>query len=105
MRKEITFPGDEAFKLYDTYGFPLDLTVLMAAENELTVDEARFKELMEQQRERARAARKDAVLKEESDLIADLVDQGVKSDFTGYQTLEDESQVQCFCRAARKSTR
>ena len=101
-RKEITFPGDEAFKLYDTYGFPLDLTHLMASENELTVDEARFKELMEQQRERARAARKDAVLKEESDLIADLVNQGVKSDFTGYQTLEDESQVQMLLSGGKK---
>ena len=102
-RKEIAFPGDEAFKLYDTYGFPLDLTHLMASENELTVDEARFKDLMEQQRERARTARKDAVLKEESDLIADLVNQGVKSEFTGYQTIEDESQVQMLLSGGKKA--
>ena len=101
-RKEITFPGDEAFKLYDTYGFPLDLTHLMASESELTVDEARFTELMEQQRERARAARKDTVLQEESDLIADLVNLGVKSEFTGYQTLEDESPIQMLLSDGKK---
>jgi len=50
--------GEFAFKLYDTYGFPLDLTELMARERELTVDVAGFEKLMEQQRERARKAQK-----------------------------------------------
>ncbi len=50
------FPGDEAFKLYDTYGFPVDLTALMAAERGLRVDQSRFDELMDEQRNRARAA-------------------------------------------------
>ena len=49
------FPGEEAFKLYDTYGFPLDLTQLMAQERGLTVDGSRFEELMEEQRVRSRA--------------------------------------------------
>jgi len=53
-----TISGDDAFQLYDTYGFPLDLTQLMAHEKGLAVDTDRFKELMEQQRERARAAQK-----------------------------------------------
>ncbi len=48
--------GEDAFQLYDTYGFPLDLTELMAEERSLRVDRARFTELMEQQRQRARAA-------------------------------------------------
>ncbi len=50
--------GDDAFQLYDTYGFPLDLTELMARERGLKVDTARFDELMEAQRARARAAQK-----------------------------------------------
>jgi len=54
-----TINGEDAFQLYDTYGFPLDLTQLMAEERGLTVDTAKFNELMEQQRERARAAQKD----------------------------------------------
>ena len=48
------FPGDDAFKLYDTYGFPLDLTQLMAKESGREVDVARFTELMEEQRRRSR---------------------------------------------------
>jgi len=54
--KDKTISGDDAFQLYDTYGFPLDLTQLMAEERSLKVDTAKFDELMEEQRERARAA-------------------------------------------------
>jgi alanyl-tRNA synthetase len=50
--------GEDAFQLYDTYGFPLDLTELMASERGLKVDKSKFEELMDQQRERARAAQK-----------------------------------------------
>ena len=101
-RKETLFPGEEAFKLYDTYGFPIDLTRLMAAEHELAVDDERFQELMDQQRERARAARKDAVLKEEADLVADLVAQGVKSAFTGYEALEEETDITVLLSQGKK---
>jgi alanyl-tRNA synthetase len=55
-------PGDFAFKLYDTYGFPLDLTELMARERGLTVDKEGFEKLMEEQRARARAAQKKEVI-------------------------------------------
>jgi len=54
--KEKVFPGDVAFKLYDTYGFPIDLTQLMAEEKEMYVDIAEFERLMSEQKERARAA-------------------------------------------------
>ena len=50
--------GEDAFQLYDTFGFPLDLTELMAQERNLKVDTARFDKLMEAQRQRARAAQK-----------------------------------------------
>jgi len=53
-----TISGEDAFQLYDTYGFPLDLTELMAEERNLKVDTTKFDELMEEQRERARAAQK-----------------------------------------------
>ena len=56
------FPADEAFKLYDTYGFPIDLTELMAREHEMIVDKEGFEKLMEEQRTRARAAQKKEVI-------------------------------------------
>lgn len=49
--------GEEVFRLYDTFGFPIDLTRDIAAENKLDIDETRFKELMQEQKQRARAAR------------------------------------------------
>ncbi|MEM8867748.1 MAG: alanine--tRNA ligase [Verrucomicrobiota bacterium] len=57
------FPPAEAFKLYDTYGFPLDLTALLCRERGLTLDEAEVEQHMEQQRERARAAQKKTVVR------------------------------------------
>ena len=56
--KEATINGEDAFQLYDTYGFPLDLTQLMAQERGLKVDTDKFNELMDAQRQRARAAQK-----------------------------------------------
>ena len=54
FRRKVYSPGDEAFSLYDTYGFPFDLTALMASEKGLGVDEDTFNTLMQMQRERAR---------------------------------------------------
>ena len=55
---ETVFSGSDAFKLYDTFGFPIDLTAEMAAEEGMTVDETAFQTLMTEQKERAREARK-----------------------------------------------
>jgi len=60
--KEKIFPGDDAFKLYDTYGFPLDLTQVIAREHGFEVDANKFDEEMTKQKERARAARKDDIV-------------------------------------------
>jgi len=57
-----TISGEDAFQLYDTYGFPVDLTQLMAEERGLKVDTAEFNKLMEEQRERARAAQKSSTM-------------------------------------------
>ncbi len=80
-------PGDIVFTLYDTYGFPVDLTNDIARERELTVDEAGFEKHLDAQRQRARAASKFGV-----DYNDQLTLEGV-TEFTGYQKLEDGSVV------------
>jgi alanyl-tRNA synthetase len=77
------FPGDIAFKLYDTYGFPLDLTQLMARELGLKVDEATFDKLMEEQKERSKASQK----KERIDVI-EHSEAVLHSQFVGYDQKE-----------------
>ncbi|MCO5044938.1 MAG: alanine--tRNA ligase [Kiritimatiellae bacterium] len=79
--------GPFAFKLYDTYGFPLDLTELMARELGLTVDHAGFEVEMEKQRARARAAQKKTVI-EVSQIASD-----VATEFVGYDQLETTARV------------
>ena len=86
------FPGEQAFKLYDTYGFPFDLTVLMAAEKGLDVDQPEFDRCMDGQRARARAARKDGSAAE-NDLVAHFVEQGLQSTFTGYTSLSNGTEI------------
>src|SRR2546430_617464 len=81
--------GQIAFKLYDTYGFPLDLTELMARERGLTVDVVGFEKLMDQQRERARKAqKKEEISIEEGELKA------APTKFLGYDFLEAEAVVE-----------
>ncbi len=65
-QKKGQISGEKAFRLYDTYGFPLDLTQLMAEERGLTVDVGRFQELMQEQRSRAQASQKNAVYEADS---------------------------------------
>ncbi len=79
--------GDFAFKLYDTYGFPLDLTELMAREAGLTVDTAEFDALMEQQRERARASRKTEVISVSS------ISSDACTEFVGFDKLAATAKV------------
>jgi len=91
--KKQTFPGSESFKLYDTFGFPYDLTELMVLEQGLSMDKETFDELMQQQRKRARSARKGDALNAEMDQISQLVKEGVSSLFTGYDCLESKAEV------------
>jgi alanyl-tRNA synthetase len=82
--------GDDAFQLYDTYGFPLDLTQLMARERGVPIDETGFTEALEGQRQRARAASKGRFAATEGvdDVIAET-----HSRFVGYGQLETESRL------------
>ncbi|MEV6127533.1 alanine--tRNA ligase [Streptomyces violaceusniger] len=86
--------GDKAFLLHDTWGFPIDLTLEMAAEQGLSVDEAGFRRLMKEQRERAKA---DAKAKKtgHADLSAyrEVADSSGLTEFTGYSHTEGESTI------------
>ncbi|QNJ90220.1 alanine--tRNA ligase [Mycolicibacterium fluoranthenivorans] len=88
-----TLSGDDAFTLHDTYGFPIDLTLEMAAEASLTVDEEGFRGLMAQQRQRAKA---DAASRKQAhaDLSAyrELVDAG-PTEFTGFDELSSQAKI------------
>ncbi len=79
-----TIPGADAFRLYDTYGFPVDLTADIARERGLDVDMPGFEAAMNEQRERARAAGK---FEAKGQLPAELASHLAKTDFLGYQTL------------------
>ena len=80
-------PGDVVFKLYDTYGFPMDLTADIARERELTIDEAGFEREMEAQRERARSASAFGMD------YNSLVKVDTATDFLGYDATEGQGKV------------
>ena len=88
---ESVFSGTDAFKLYDTYGFPIDLTIEMCADEDMSVDEKSFHQLMEEQRVRARKAR---------EALGDLGWAGVEfgksipdTEFVGYDRVETEAKI------------
>ena len=85
--------GKEAFRLYDTYGFPLDLTQLMAEEKGMTVDEPGFNEEMEKQRERARKAGKWVYGSEINWDEWQSISEGADSEFIGYEKLEANAKI------------
>jgi alanyl-tRNA synthetase len=86
-----TIPGEDIFRLYDTYGFPVELTEEYAEEEEMKVDHAGFETEMELQRERARAARQDVdSMHVQGGVLGDIK---VESQFVGYQQLETNSTV------------
>ena len=87
-------PGDRAFSLHDTYGFPIDLTLEMAAEQGLSVDEDGFRRLMAEQRERAKAdsqARKSGFAA--TTAYRDILDSGGSTTFRGYDEIVTDAQV------------
>ena len=92
--KSSVLPGEDAFKLHDTYGFPFDLTLEMAREEGLEVDEDGFRRLMKEQKDRAKADSK-AKKSSHTDLSVyrQVADKNGKSEFVGYAHLTSEAKV------------
>ena len=98
LRKENKniIPGEDVFRLYDTYGFPVDLTNIMAKENGFAIDEAGFNKLMDEQKEKGREASKEkfaSVNISINDLKGFELTGESKSEFTGYDELKSESKI------------
>ena len=96
-RPDYIITGKNAFKLYDTYGFPIDLTILIASENGFEVDLKAFEELLDEQRKRSRA---DAV-KESGDWV--IIDENdIPTDFKGYDSLEELVYILRYRKTSQK---
>ncbi len=91
--RDKVIPGEVAFKLYDTFGFPLDVTQMIAAESGFTVDECGFEKNMSQQRERARASWKGSGEEGVCSVYKKLVADGVSSSFVGYSDETADSEI------------
>ena len=92
---ETEFSGADAFKLYDTYGFPIDLTLEMVADEDMTLDQEGFRKLMQEQKVRAREARKAL-----GDLAWAGIDLGLDNtptQFVGYDCFNCEAKVLAIC--------
>lgn len=85
--------GEDAFRLYDTYGFPIDLTNEILEEKGFTVDMDGFNNAMNKQKETARGARKETNYMGADATVYDKIDTMITSEFVGYDTLETESEI------------
>ena len=90
---ETVLSGDNAFKLYDTYGFPLDLTIEILEEKNMTVDEEGFQAAMKEQREKARAARKTTNYMGADVTVYQSIPAEITTDFVGYDRLVHDSEI------------
>lgn len=91
--KQKTLPGTVVFKLYDTYGFPADLTALIAKENGFSIDEAGFEASMEEAREKARKTWKGAVISSDAAHLLGLAQSVGATKFEGYSTTNSEGKI------------
>ena len=96
--KETIISGATIFKLYDTYGFPVDLTADIVEKDGYSLDEAGFEVCMEEQRAKARKHWKGSGEAAVSTIYKQLVEQGKTTEFSGYAKLEGESQVLALIR-------
>ena len=91
--KATTIPGSLIFKLYDTYGFPIDIITDMSGDSGFQVDEAGFHDFMEKQRDQSRAAWKGSGDREIPEAIRQLSSRGISTDFLGYETTQADSEI------------
>jgi alanyl-tRNA synthetase len=99
-----TIDGDDAFKLSDTYGFPVDFTQYVAEEEGLSVDMNRFTQLMEEQKKRARNSWKGGEYGEENEVYHELFEEFGATTFVGYDTLDEEARVIAIISDGKKVT-
>ena len=85
--------GEDAFKLYDTYGFPMDLTEEILDEKGFTIDEAGFQECMKQQKEKARKARKVTNYMGADVTVYESIDPAITTEFVGYDSLTHDAPI------------
>jgi alanyl-tRNA synthetase len=86
-------PGETTFKLYDTYGFPIDIVRDVAEQQGMGVDEAEFDKFMQEQKQRSKAAWKGSGEKDVASIFQTLLEQDVTSEFSGYETMADQSVI------------
>jgi len=86
-------PGETTFKLYDTYGFPIDIVRDVAEQQGMGVDEAEFDKFMQEQKQRSKAAWKGSGEKDVASIFQTLLEQDVTSEFSGYETMADQSDI------------
>lgn len=96
IKNKETIPGDQAFELYDTFGFPFDLTALIARENDMEVDEEGFEKALQKQKDRSRAA---TVLETDDWTVLKEDD---KEEFIGYDQLETEVYITRYRKVEQK---
>ena len=92
-KEKKVLPGEVAFRLYDTFGFPLDLTTEILQEEGMTFDEAEFRVQMDEQRQKSKQAWQGVGEGKTKEVYRRLANEGVKTSFTGYGEIESESRI------------
>lgn len=95
--------GDDAFLLYDTYGFPIDLTEELALESGLKLDRYGFERAMQRQKERSRSSREDSRMWDDLLALSHLLESVPATQFVGYDSLEASSQVLAFIKDGERT--
>ena len=102
--KKVMIPGDVLFKLYDTFGFPLDLVTDMARDMHLEIDEEGYRKAMQEQRDKARAAWAGSGEEKVNPVYREIASSVRKTLFTGYDILEGTGEVLAIIKAGKRVT-